>query len=108
MGGISSIITVGCSRCINTPLDGRQTLFIQFSLKEAESGIIKPYHVHSHDLLRPSVAFALNLELSQVAIVNIQKISDGILVLVKLKFLNQEDGQKLTMDLQGEVRHNLR
>ena len=59
-------------------------------LKEMEKGMIKQYHVHSHYLLRRSISFALHLKLYQVTVMDIQKISGGILVAVKLKDLRKE------------------
>ena len=84
-----------------------RTLSIEFSLKETghqnkeSTEYLKKYHIHSHELLCKSLALALHLEQYQVSVFHIQKISEGLLVSAKAKFLSQEHGDQLIADLSG-------
>ena len=112
--GISNIITMISSRCI-TKLDQsdsfKQKLWIEFSLKESAAGDIKSYHVHSHHLLQRAMGISLHLSENQIVIYNIQRISNGLMVTAKLKFLSQEQVDYLQDELQNqqsEMRINMK
>ena len=105
LSGISNIITILCSRLISKhALDdlSTETLFIEFSLKQKEPGSIKSYHIHSHCLIQRAIASALCLGDYQVVIHKIQKMSNGIMILAKLKLLSEERCNVLKAELRLE------
>ncbi len=114
LSGICTVMTTACSRCVDVKHGGhisRTKLFLfDFSIKELEPGIIKPFHVHSHYLLQRSLAFALCLVQNQVEVVHIQKISDGLFVEIELKFISDEQISQLMVELtdtKSEMSVNL-
>ena len=114
ISGISNIITIIFSRCI-TDHDRSDVLtkklLFEFTMKERFPGNIHPYHVHSHDLLRRAMGISLKLGENQVVIYTIQQISDGLMIMGKLKFLSEEQLNNLQDELenkQSEMRINLK
>ena len=105
ISGISTILAVGCSKLCSLCRNGNEmemvtrSMVLTFALKETEPGNVKAYHVHTHYLLQRSVAFALHLELYQVEVRNVQKISDGISATVEVKFLSDKDVEELLVKL---------
>ncbi len=72
---------------------------------------IRPCHVHTHYLLQQSIAFALHLDMQQVEVIRIQKISNGLAISAKLKCINAEYAVTIRSDMAtegGDVEVDLR
>ena len=114
ISGISNIITILFSRCIsnhsrNDSMEKR--ILFEFTLKEQFAGNIKSYHVHSHNRLQRAIAESLQLTKNQVVIYKVQKISGGLMVMGKLKFLSEEQIEHLKEELENQhsaMRINLK
>ena len=111
---ISNIITILFSRCISNHHrndSNSKSILFEFTLKEQFAGNIKSYHVHSHNRLQQAIAESLQLTKNQVVLYKIQKISGGLMVMGKLKFLSEEQREHLKEQLenqQSEMRINLK
>ena len=121
LSGVSNMITIMCSRLIAHQRDDSsfKKLLMEFSLKQKEPGSIKSYHIHSYYLLQIAVASALHLEQHQVVILKIQKVTDGLTISLKLKYLAETKALKLISALKDsgsamlehlalECTHNLK
>ena len=102
LSGVSNMITILCSRLIAYQRDSSsfKKLLVAFSLTQKEPGSIKSYHIHSYYLLQIAVASALHLEQHQVVILKIQKVSDGLEITLKLKYLAETEASRLISALE--------
>ena len=102
LSGVSNMITIMCSRLIAYRRDDSsfKKLLVAFSLKQREPGSIKSYHIHSYYLLQIAIASALHLEQHQVVILKIQKVTDGLAITLKLKYLSETKALKLISALE--------
>ena len=79
------------SKIRQNSLDNYHRINMEFSLISSESGVIHSYHMHSAALLTRAISFALyrfHVQSSQIQIINIESVSDGIAVRAKIKNLN--------------------
>ena len=76
-------------------------IYVDFTFKASKPDIIKRYHAHTNVLLAEGIKLALHIQLTQVEIVYIQLISNGIKVKAKFKYLDYNNTQTIMKQLRN-------
>eukprot|EP01083_Nonionella_stella_P020167 55900_1 len=99
VGVLFGVLTVSvriCNGCIDVTRGNQlHSLRMEFMFESDTSGVIQPYHVHTRFLISEAMSEVLHVQFSQIEIIYIQKIARGIIVEAKVKYLNENDAQRI-------------
>eukprot|EP01083_Nonionella_stella_P151870 485947_1 len=86
--------------------DTLSQIAMEFILRAQEKQTIRHYHIHTHWLMANALHTALGIDMSQVKIRSIQKVSQGIKVCADLVLLHEEAAQHIFNELEDNSSLN--